>query len=193
MLTRRKQQFAGGAFFLALALALWGCVGTINIVACRRKRPSPGSRSSRLSQTVTVGQPAIFSVTVTGTGPFTYQWQKNSANISGATSSTYTTPATVSGDNGAGFRVVVTNSAGSAMSNSATLTVDAAAVGPGITTQPASQTVTAGQTATFTVAVTGTAPFIFQWQKNNANISGATSKATRRRQRFPAITARRSA
>ena len=30
MLTRRKQQFAAAAFFLALALALWGCAGTIN-------------------------------------------------------------------------------------------------------------------------------------------------------------------
>ena len=64
-----------------------------------------------------MGHTANFSVTATGTGPFTYQWQKNSANISGATSSSYTTPATVSGDNGATFRVIVTNSAGSATSD----------------------------------------------------------------------------
>jgi len=174
MLTRRKQQIAGAAFFLALALALWGCVGTIN-PSQSTKATVPGFAIQPASQTVTVGQPAMFSVTVTGTAPFTYQWQKNSANISGATSSTYTTPATVSGDNGAAFRVVVTNSAGSAMSNSATLTVDPAPVAPSITTQPASQTVTAGQTATFSVVAAGTAPLTYQWQKNNANISGATS------------------
>ena len=52
-----------------------------------------------------------------------YQWQKGGANISGATSSSYTTPAVVSADNGASFRVVVTNGAGSVTSNSATLTV----------------------------------------------------------------------
>ena len=174
MLTRRKKQFAGAAFFLAIALALWGCVGTINS-SMSTKESIPGFAIQPASQTVTVGQTAVFSVTATGTGPFTYQWQKNSANISGATSSAFTTPATVSGDNGATFRVAVTNSAGTAMSNSATLTVDAAPVAPSITTQPAGQTVTAGQTATFSVVAAGTAPLTYQWQKNNANISGATS------------------
>jgi hypothetical protein len=48
---------------------------------------------------------------------------------------------------------------------------------PTITTQPASQTVTAGQTAAFSVAVTGTAPFTYQWNNNGAAISGATSSS----------------
>ena len=129
MLTGRKQLFAGGAIFLALALALWGCVGTIN-PSSSTKTIVPGFAIQPASQTVTAGQPAIFSVTATGTGPFTYQWQKNTANISGATSSSYTTPATVSDDNGATFRVVVSNSAGSATSDSATLTVDPLPWGP---------------------------------------------------------------
>ena len=174
MLTKRKQEFAAVACFLALALALWGCVGTTN-PSLSTKVTVPGFAIQPASQTVTVGHPANFSVTATGTEPFTYQWQKNSANISGAISSTYTTPATVSSDNGAAFRVVVSNSAGSAMSAPATLTVDAAPVAPSITTQPAHQTVTAGQTATFSVVAAGTAPLTYQWQKNNSNISGATA------------------
>ena len=112
---------------------------------------------------------------VTGTAPLTYQWQKNNANISGATSASYTTPATVSGDNGAAFRVTVTNSAGNATSNPAMLTVTATPVGPSITTQPANQTVNAGQTATFSVVAAGTAPLTYQWQKNNSNIPSANS------------------
>src|SRR5213076_314026 len=76
---------------------------------------------------------------------------------------------------GSTYRVVVGNSAGSATSNAATLTVSAAAAAPTITTQPANQTVTTGQTAAFTVTATGTAPLSYQWQKNGANISGATS------------------
>ncbi len=60
-------------------------------------------------------------------------------------------------------------------STSATLTVNAAAVPPSITTQPASQTVTAGQAATFSVLAAGTAPLTYQWRKNGANISGATA------------------
>jgi hypothetical protein len=46
---------------------------------------------------------------------------------------------------------------------------------PSITTQPASRTVTAGQTATFSVAATGTAPLNYQWRKNGTAIRGATS------------------
>jgi len=60
-------------------------------------------------------------------------------------------------------------------SNAATLTVSAAAVAPSITTQPASQTVTVGQTATFSVVATGTAPLSYQWMKNGTAISGGTS------------------
>jgi hypothetical protein len=95
--------------------------------------------------------------------------------ISGATSSTYTTPATTSSDNGAQFTVLVSNTVGSVTSNVATLTVNAASVAPAITTQPASQTVTAGQTATFNVTATGTAPLTYQWRKGGVAISGATS------------------
>jgi hypothetical protein len=45
---------------------------------------------------------------------------------------------------------------------------------PTISTQPASEAVAVGQTATFTVAASGTAPLTYQWQKNGINISGAT-------------------
>src|SRR5207253_2550290 len=48
-------------------------------------------------------------------------------------------------------------------------------VAPAITTQPASQMVVAGQTATFTVAATGTAPLSYQWQSNGTAIGAATA------------------
>src|SRR5213079_916978 len=135
----------------------------------------PAITTQPVSQTVTAGQTATFSVAASGTAPLSYQWQKNGANISGATSGSYTTPATTSSDNGTTFDVVVSNSAGTVTSNTATLTVNAAAAPPAITTQPVSQTVTAGQTVTFSVAASGTAPLSYQWQKNGAKISGATS------------------
>ena len=135
----------------------------------------PSITTQPTSQTVTAGQTATFSVTATGTAPLSYQWQKNGAAISGATSSSYTTPAETTSDNGAQFTVVVSNSVGSLTSSAATLTVNPAPVAPSITTQPTGQTVTAGQTATFSVTATGTAPLSYQWQKNATAISGATS------------------
>jgi hypothetical protein len=48
-------------------------------------------------------------------------------------------------------------------------------VAPSITGQPSNQTVTVGGSATFSVGASGTAPLTYQWQKNNVNISGATS------------------
>jgi regulation of enolase protein 1 (concanavalin A-like superfamily) len=85
---------------------------------------APSITSQPTGRTVNVGQTATFSVAATGTPAPTYQWQRNGTNISGATSASYTTPATVAGDNGATFRCVVSNRAGSATSNSATLTVN---------------------------------------------------------------------
>ncbi len=74
-----------------------------------------------------VGYSATFDVGATGTAPLSYQWQRNNGvqfvNIPGATSESYTLSNTVIGDNGAQFRVVVTNSFGSATSQIATLSV----------------------------------------------------------------------
>jgi hypothetical protein len=136
---------------------------------------APSITTQPASQTVIAGKTATFSVAASGTSPMTYQWSMNGATISGATSSSYTTPAETTASNSAKFTVVVTNSAGSATSNAATLTVTAATVAPSITTQPVSQTVIAGNAATFSVAASGTSPMTYQWSMNGTAISGATS------------------
>ena len=133
---------------------------------------SPIISTQPASQTITAGQTASYSVTASGTAPFTYQWRKNGTNISGATSSSYTTPATSSADNGAVYAVTISNAYGTVTSSNATLTF---IIAPTVSTQPSSQTVTAGQTASFAVIASGTAPFTYQWRKNGSNISGATS------------------
>jgi hypothetical protein len=158
------------------ALAFAGCAGLVssNNPNGGTKAVAPTIAMQPSSQIVTAGQTATFSVAASGTAPLSYQWLKDNANISGATAASYTTPAALMGDSGAKFDVVVSNSAGSVTSAMATLTVNAAAVAPAITTQPANQSVTAGQGATFSVAATGTAPLTYQWQKNGVNVSGAT-------------------
>src|SRR5207247_3367192 len=104
----------------------------------------PAITTQPVSRTVTAGQTASFSVTATGTAPLSYQWQRAGAPISGATLASYTTPPTTSGDNGAQFTVVVSNTAGRVTSREATLTDNSP---PAITSQPVSRTASAEGTA----------------------------------------------
>ncbi len=75
------------------------------------------------NQLAAVGEPVTFTVGVSSPTPVTYQWQRNSVNIPGATAASYTIPSTTLGDHGARFRVIVTNTAGSTASNEALLEV----------------------------------------------------------------------
>jgi murein DD-endopeptidase MepM/ murein hydrolase activator NlpD len=103
---------------------------------------APSIATQPANQTVTVGQTATFSVVASGTAPFTYQWLQNTGSgftaISGANSSSYTTPVTTSNNDGNTFEVMVTNSVNSVTSNTVTLTVTAApstpSYGSGLTT-----------------------------------------------------------
>lgn len=73
---------------------------------------------------VIAGAPATFSVVISGgTAPVTYQWKRNGSDIAGATSTSYTLPSVVIGDNGASFAVDLINPAGTMSSTAALLTV----------------------------------------------------------------------
>src|SRR5260370_6363256 len=166
---------SGAQFTVVVSNAAGSATSSAAMLTVTTASVAPSITTQPASQAVTAGQTAMFSVAATGTAPLTYQWKKNSVVITGANSSSYTTPVTMSSDSGAQFTVVVSNAAGSATSSAAMLTVTTASVAPSITTQPASQTVTAGQTATFSVAATCTAPVTYQWKKNGVAISGANS------------------
>ncbi len=157
-----------------LALAACGQVTTDGSGGNNTDAVAPSITSQPQSQSATVGQTVSFSVAASGTAPLNYQWTRNGTQIGGATTPTYSTAASPA-DDGAMFAVVVTNTAGSVQSGAAQLTVTAAAVAPAVTTQPASQSITAGQSATFSVAATGTAPLSYQWRRNGSAISGATA------------------
>ena len=58
-----------------------------------------------------------------------------------------------------------------AISATASVTVSAVALPPTITQQPADQTVTEGQSATFTVQATGTGVLSYKWRENGTDIS----------------------
>ncbi|MEO8523779.1 MAG: hypothetical protein ABI460_03570 [Caldimonas sp.] len=141
--------------------------------------------------TVSAPATASFTVAVTGTPTPTLQWQvsadggatwNNVSTGSGATGTTYTTAATTTAMSGFRYRALADNGIGSTLaSNSALLTVNAAAVAPTIATQPANRTVTEPAAATFNVTANGTGPLAYQWQRfvggTWTNITGATSAA----------------
>jgi len=103
-----------------------GCGGYSGTATVNGNGPvAPYITTPPANQTVTAGQTATFSVAATGTPPLTYRWQKNGADITGATSSSYSTPVTTAADDGEMFRVMVSNAAGNVTSNSAMLTVNA--------------------------------------------------------------------
>src|SRR5439155_3277008 len=91
----------------------------------------------------------------------------------GQTNSSLLLSAVQTADEG-GYSVIVTNLAGSATSQVATLTV---LVPPAITRQPASQTVLAGSPVTFSIMATGTATLAYQWRRNGLDLAGQNMSA----------------
>lgn len=139
-------------------------------------KPAPISITTQpASQTVLVGEAATFTVVATGTGTLSYQWARGGVAISGATSATYTTPATVLADDGSSFTVDISDTNGNILtSNPAILTVTSV-VPVTITTQPIGQSVLVGQTATFSVAASGSGTLTYQWSKDGVTIPSATA------------------
>jgi len=140
---------------------------------------TPGITSQPASQSVSPGAPVNFSVAVTGTGPFTYQWRKDGVDIANATLATYAVASAQQSHEGQ-YTCRVTNSAGSVISNAATLVVYNP---PAITQEPQDQTIEAGASVSFSVVATGDGTLAYQWRKdgvavtNSGSISGATLAA----------------
>lgn len=132
---------------------------------------APVFSTQPLSQTVATGGVATFTAAASDSGPITYQWRKNGANVTGATNASLSL-GNVSAADAAAYAVVAANPFGAAVSATAMLTV---VVPPVITTQPTNQSVKAGGTVSFSVVATSAAPMTYQWRRNGVAITGATS------------------
>jgi glucose/arabinose dehydrogenase len=148
-----------------------GAGGQLRRIQYPAGQTPPSIATHPQSRSVAAGQPATFTVSASGSTPLQYQWQRNNANIPGANSDSYTIPSASPADNGAQFRVVVSNAFGSAQSNSATLTVTSTNTAPTarIDAPPAGTLYNAGDTINYSGAGTdtedGTLPAsAFTWQ-----------------------------
>lgn len=102
------------------------------------------------SQTVAVGQAVAFEVEASGVEPLSFQWQRDGADVAGATSATLTLTNVSASDDGARFRCVVTNPFGSVTSDEAVLKVTSNQPPVGTILTPAEGThYVAGQTINF--------------------------------------------
>jgi mucin-19 len=128
------------------------------------------------SQKVAVGNTVQFQVGVSGTEPITYQWRKDGVALPGARSDSLLLPSVQALDGGS-YDVVVSNPVGSGTSALAALKLDFGQLSVSITSQPPSQRVFPGASATFSVTAAGTPPLSYQWRKNGVAISGGTASS----------------
>ena len=171
---------------LLITSTLSGCVGLTSASTPSAKTSSSTASSGTLAASATSfsfgnvasgsSSPQTLTLTNTGTAAVTI----SQAAVTGAGFSVVGGMSSVSiaaGQNHA-FQVQFAPQAPGSVTGNITVASDASdsplsislsgtgVAAPSITTQPASQTVTAGQTATFTVAATGTAPMTYQWKMN---------------------------
>lgn len=126
--------------------------------------------------TVDEGAPATLAVTVRGTEPITYQWFKGNATIIGATNATFKIDQVTVQDAG-DYTVKVGNAViQNVVSPAITLTTRAIPVTLTDPKLPADLTVTAGETARFTVSLAGSEPIAVQWFKDGVALGSATNQ-----------------
>jgi hypothetical protein len=134
---------------------------------------APTFTAQPASRTVNLGASVTLTFGITGTAPFTFQWNLDGSPIPGATNPFYIVADAQPSDSGS-YTVSVTNLDGSTTSAPATLTVGLPAGSPDITAEPLGGPLPSGGSVALSVAVTGPGPFSFQWMLNGTAIPGAT-------------------
>ena len=146
--------------------------GTTSSNALLQVGIAPAFTSQASSLTVTQGQSASFSVTVTGT-PLNYFWKKNGAFIPGQTNSSLNFASVVATD-AATYTCQVSNFLGSITSTGAVLTV---VYPPTISVQPVGQTIGVGSNFSVSVTASGNPAVAYQWRTNGTAITSATASS----------------
>jgi len=151
----------------AAAFSRVAVVAAVLVAMAGAASAQPTILSPPQSQTVDPTDSVVFTVTVWPVGgPFTYQWRKDGADISGETNASYSIPSAQESDEASapGYTVVVSNAGGDTESGAATLTVRDAPVVSGVTIDPPSGVVPIGDPASFTVQLSaGDGPYTYQW------------------------------
>ena len=142
-----------------------------------------------VSQTVCVGNTATFTVGVTGSGPFTYQWQMsangngnnytnlvNGGTYSGVTTNTLTISNTTTSMNGNLFRVLISGIGSCATSFTQTVSLTVRPL-PNIVLTANPLIIGPAQSTTIFSTVTPNLAATYTWYYNNSVLPGAVSSS----------------
>ena len=122
--------------------------------------------SQPISRTKKSGESVTFSVQASGTGPFAYQWKKDGMDIPYAILESITLNPLGKDDAGV-YSCEVSNEFSTILSGDAALTIQ---MPPEILRFTSDQTRKSGELVTFSVQVSGTGPFAYQWKKDGMDI-----------------------
>ncbi len=100
-----------------------GCGALASSDAALAVNPATSISSDPAASTICAGNTANFSVTASGTGSLSYQWQLDGSDVSGETSSTLAV-SNAQSVNAGSYTVIVTGSCGNSTSSGAALQVD---------------------------------------------------------------------
>jgi alpha-tubulin suppressor-like RCC1 family protein len=169
-----------GAYRIVVTNGFGSATSAVATISVSGAPSPPNILIQPVSQSVSPGTNVAFTVSVSGSPPLMYRWQKdgaaltNGGRLAGADAATLWITNVQSGDAG-NYWVTITNYAGARTSAVATLTVAVSA--PTITGQPTSRTIGAGSNAIFTVTASGTPPLAYQWRFNQGNLAAATTNS----------------
>ncbi|MBI5771884.1 MAG: immunoglobulin domain-containing protein [Verrucomicrobia bacterium] len=136
---------------------------------------APSVLTSPASVAANLGQGVTFSVGATaGTAGLNYQWSKDGALITGATSASYTING-VAATHAGSYSVAVSNTLGSVTSAAATLSLNASPVVSAA--HNGRYPLTVGQNLTLTLAPSVGASATVQWRRNGLALAGATARS----------------
>ncbi len=149
-----------------------GSTGTAFTTAAAATAPALPTGFKAASLSIVPGGRLVIPITVSGTGPFTYQWFLNGALINGATANPFVLPTVLISSAGT-YTVRVTGPGGTQTFTAATVAVPASATAPQIVLQPFDKVVAPGGTFALATSAVGSG-VTYQWLRNGTALAGET-------------------
>ncbi len=137
------------------------------IYSCGNSNPPVSVTITPTNPNLCPGSSVTLGSTVSGTGPFGYEWSQNGSVLTGQNASTLVLT-NVSATNAGTYAVVVTAANNTSATDTTSLTVNSAVGATPLT----SLNTLSGTTATFNTTASGTGPFGYTWYQNGAVLSG---------------------